>query len=437
MNRSILELADDVWSGREHLNAIREHPTDQPEEVADGLWMAAGFGHAFAIDHGDGLALFDTGPRETAAALHAGLRRQTSLPLTHAVYSHGHLDHVFGVGPFDAEAEAEGRDHPVVVAHENVARRFARYDHTKGFNVAINKRQFRNPDLVWPEAYRMPDVTYTDTHDLRVGSLDLHLRHWWGETDDHTVGWIADRKILFPGDLFLWVSPNAGNPQKVQRYAEEWAQALRWMAGLGAELMLGSHGVPIAGADRIRSALEDTARYLESLVEQTLTIMNDGGTVLEAIHDVQVPSDLVDKPYLQPVYDEPEFVVRNVWRRYAGWYEGDPAHLKPARQEDLAAELARLAGGGEVLALRAEELAAEGDLRLASHLAQLAVQADGSDVRAHQARDTVYAARAKSERSTMAKGIYAWTAAESRAVTSGGDALDQLAALAGRRPVSL
>lgn len=437
MTRSILQLADEVWEGRAHLNEIRDYPPDRPEEVADGIVMAAGFGHAFAIDHGDGLALFDTGPRETAAAMHRGVRRWRDEPLTHAVYSHGHLDHVYGVGPFDDEADAAGRARPVVIAHENVARRFERYDRTKGYNTAINKRQFRNPDLVWPSSYRMPDVTYAEQHVLEAGDMRLELSHRLGETDDHTVGWLPEHRVLFPGDLFIWVSPNAGNPQKVQRYADEWAAALRWMSSLGAEVMLGSHGVPIVGAERVRTALDDTARYLESLIEQTMRIMNDGGTLLEAVHQVAPPADLVDRPYLQPVYDEPEFIVRNLWRRYAGWYEGDPAHLKPAPADSLARELAQLCGGVEALAQRSEQLAADGQWRLAGHLAQLAVQAAPDSRHAHEARDAVYAGRAKQERSTMAKGIFAWTAAESRAVTSGGDALDQLSALAGRRPVSL
>ncbi|WP_313408417.1 alkyl sulfatase dimerization domain-containing protein [Aeromicrobium sp.] len=437
MTRSILDLADEVWNGRTHLNDIRDYPVDQLEEVAPGVMMAPGFGHAFVIDHGDGVALFDTGPRETAKALNEGVRRLTDKPLTHAVYSHGHLDHVFGVGPFDEEADAGGQARPIVIAHENVARRFERYDRSKGFNTTINKRQFRNPDLVWPAAYRMPDIAYVDVHTLSVGDLVIQLKHCKGETDDHTVGWIPERKILFPGDLFLGVAPNAGNPQKVQRFAEEWAAALRWMAGLGAEYMLGSHGVPVVGEERIRTALTDTAQYLETIVEQTLAIMNAGGTVLEAIHDVEVPAELAQKWYLQPVYDEPEFIVRNIWRRYAGWYDGDPAHLKPARSEELAAEIAALAGGPDVLAGRSEALAEQGDLRLAGHLAQLAVQAAPDDPRVHAARETVYAAKAKAERSTMAKGIYAWAAAESRAVTTGGDTLSQLSTLAGRRPVSL
>ena len=65
--------------------------------------------------------------------------------------------------------------------------------------------------------------------------------------------WAPDRKVLCTGDLFIWASPNCGNPQKVQRYAIEWARALDEMAALGAEVLLPGHGLPIIGADRVRA----------------------------------------------------------------------------------------------------------------------------------------------------------------------------------------
>ena len=72
-----------------------------------------------------------------------------------------------------------------------------------------------------------------------------------------------DRKVLFTGDLFIWASPNCGNPQKVQRYARDWAQAFRAMAALDAEVLLPGHGLPIVGADRVRQALTEGAELLE------------------------------------------------------------------------------------------------------------------------------------------------------------------------------
>ncbi len=194
---------------------------------------------------------------------------------------------------------------------------------------------------------------------VEVGNDTFALRHEKGETDDHTVTWHADKRVLCCGDLFIWASPNAGNPQKVQRYPREWAQALRRMIKLEPEYLLPGHGFPVMGAARVREGLTDTADLLDSLVDQTLVVMNSGARLDEAIHSVHPPPELAAKPYLRPVYDEPEFVVRTVWRLYGGWWDGNPATLKPARERALAQELADLSGGPSVLADRALALLAE------------------------------------------------------------------------------
>ena len=143
-----------------------------------------------------------------------------------------------------------------------------------------------SPTCNWPTEYRYPDRTYHDSLDISVGGVDFALRHEKGETDDHTVTWQADTKVLCCGDLFIWASPNAGNPQKVQRYPREWADALRRMLTLEAEFLLPGHGFPVVGADRVRTALSDTADLLDSLVDQTLAVMNEGGRLDDAIHSV-------------------------------------------------------------------------------------------------------------------------------------------------------
>ena len=85
------------------------------------------------------------------------------------------------------------------------------------------------------------------------------------------------------------------------------------------------------GAARIREAFSDVAELLESLHDQTVALMNEGATLDTIIHEVKAPPHLLDKPYLRPTYDDPEFVVRNVWRLYGGWWDGDPASLRHRR----------------------------------------------------------------------------------------------------------
>jgi glyoxylase-like metal-dependent hydrolase (beta-lactamase superfamily II) len=419
MPDDILDLADRLWRGE--ITSSEYHPVTHRRglaEIRDGVAFLPSFANVSAFATGDGLVLVDTGSAFVAAAVHEELRRWCGERLNTAVYSHGHIDHTSGVPVWEAESAERGWPAPVVVAHEALPRRFDRYLLTTGYNEVINQRQFGARGLRWPTEYRYPDRTYRDELRLDIGGATFRLRHEKGETDDHTVTWLAGRKVLCCGDLFIWASPNAGNPQKVQRYPREWAGALRRMAGLGAEYLLPGHGLPVIGADRVRQALGDTAALLESLVEQTLEVMNGGGRLDEAIHSVRPPAELEARPYLRPVYDEPEFIVRNTWRLYGGWWDGNPATLKPAPERALAAELASLAGGPAVLADRALTLAgAEGDgsdeaQRLAGHLAELAWLAAPDDPAIAEIRRQVFAARADAATSTMARGIFRWAADE-------------------------
>ncbi|MET9245483.1 alkyl sulfatase dimerization domain-containing protein [Nonomuraea sp. NPDC003709] len=406
----IIEYAERVWRGESDdsvVDAGLQGKGVQP--IADGVGWWPGFGNATAFETEGELVLFDTSSAFSAAKLHEDVRAWTRAPLTTAFYSHGHVDHVFGTGPFE-----ESGPRAAIYAHKAVVDRFERYVLTNGYNSVINQRQFQAAGLHWPVDYRRPDVTYTDALTVRRGGLTFDLVHAKGETDDGTIGYVREHKLLLPGDLFLWVTPNCGNPQKAQRYPREWVHALHRMAAMDAEIMLPGHGAPIFGRDRIRQALLETAEWLESLITQTLQLLNAGARLDEIVHSVKAPEHLADRPYLRARYDEPEFVVRNLWRLYGGWYDGNPAHLKPAPEAMLAKSVAELAGGAQALADAALKALSEGDERLAGHLAEMAALAAPDDAGVHRVRAEVFSTRAAGELSLMAKGIFAWAAAESR-----------------------
>jgi alkyl sulfatase BDS1-like metallo-beta-lactamase superfamily hydrolase len=415
---NLLEVADRLWRGE--IDIADHHPFRigaEAAEVGDGTLFVSSFGNVSALATDDGLLLVDTGSQALAQSVFGAVREWSRARVDTAVYSHGHIDHVFGVGLYEEEAVTNGWAPPRVVAHEALPHRFDRYVLTAGYNEVVNQRQFRLPGLRWPRQYRYPDVTYRDTHAVELGGERFELHHARGETDDHTWTWVPGRRVLCSGDMFIWSSPNAGNPQKVQRYPREWAAALREMVALEPEVLLPGHGFPVIGADRVREALTDTAVLLESLHDQTVALMNEGARLNDILHTVRGPAELLAKPYLRPIYDEPEFVVRNVWRLYGGWYDGNPANLKPARDTAFALEVASLVGGASRLASRATELAAGGDddsLRLAAHLAELAALAAPDDTAVHAARAEVYERRVAAETSLMSRGIFSWAAHESR-----------------------
>jgi alkyl sulfatase BDS1-like metallo-beta-lactamase superfamily hydrolase len=409
---TIRSIAERHWQGQGDL--VHEHHPVRPvlgrasEEIAPGVLTMISVASVNAIDTGDGLVMLDTGGPFDSDHVYDEVRRwRPEAPLQAAVYSHHHIDHVFGTRRFEAEAADRGWNQPTVYGHEDIPDHFRRYQRTNGWNAAINQRQFALPvdTFTWPTEYRFPDVTYKDRLTFHHGQLTFELRHARGETDDATWTWVPELKIVHPGDLFIWAVPNAGNPQKVQRYVGDWAVALREMAGCEPELLLSGHGLPIFGADRIVRALTDTAELLESIEEQTLALMNRGAPLTKVLHEVQVPDHLRDLPYLRPVYDHPQFIARNVWRRFGGWHDGEPDNLLPAPRDQQAVEWVSLAGGVAAVLARAKALADGGDLRMACHLVEYAVLAEPASTEAHSLRTEIYATRAAEQESSMARNI--------------------------------
>jgi glyoxylase-like metal-dependent hydrolase (beta-lactamase superfamily II) len=406
--------------------------TNELSELADDLAIVESFSHCVAFDSGDGLVCFDSSGVHTGRAVVAALKSWRTDRVGHLVYTHGHADHVGGSTFFAA-------DQPTVVGHQNVAARLDRYDFTNNWNLIINARQFggipgelnlsigeaeggarvdvADARRFLPSTTLRPSQTFDLQHTMTVGDTTIELYHARGETDDHLWAWLPDRRWIMAGDFVIWNFPNAGNPQKVQRYPLEWAAALREMIAAQPDLLVPAHGLPIAGRERIAMVLGDIAVALENLVADVIAMMNRGATLDSIVHSVSVPADTLAKPYLRPLYDEPEFVIRNIWRQFGGWWDGAASRLKPSPDAHLAGAVAELCGGPAELIRRAQQAVADNDLRLACHLADLAGWAAPDDPMIHAARAEVYIERRKAEPSLMSKGIFMAAARESQAIS--------------------
>lgn len=370
-------------------------------EVAPDVLMFANFVNNYAVDLGGRLLLVDPGFQHLSHAFFEAVRSWRQSPVDTAVYTHGHADHAFGLGAF-----LDAGERPQIVAQENCVRRFHRYSRTHGWNAHINQRQFSLPQPVFPTHFVWPTLTFRDSLRQTIAGREVAYFAARGETDDACYVWIEDRGYLFCGDLIIWQSPNCGNPQKVQRYPLEWADALETMAGLGARYLFPGHGLVVRGERAVRLVLMETARYLRAIVEQVLQRMNAGQSPEEIFHQVEPDPELSQRPYLQPTYDHPKFIVRNLLRLWGGWWNGNAADLLPARWEEQAREIARLGGGVGAIVARGRELLQSGNSVLAAHLAEWATRAEPADRAAQELKRDVYAQRLCEEPSLMAQGIY-------------------------------
>src|SRR5262249_40523744 len=173
------------------------------------------------------------------------------------VYTHGHADHAFGLRSW-----LEHGERPEIVAQERCVARFHRYRLMHGLNAHINQRQFSLPRPTFPEHFDWPTLLVRERLTQMLGDVELQYTAARGETDDHLWVWVPSHRYLFTGDLIIWQAPNCGNPQKVQRYPEDWADALETMAGLDAEWLFPGHGLAVQGREAVRRVLSETARYL-------------------------------------------------------------------------------------------------------------------------------------------------------------------------------
>ncbi len=373
---------------------------DSPHALTPDVFIHASFVNTYAVKLPSGLLLIDPGFEHTSELVHESVRAWSTEPLASVVLTHHHVDHACGMAAWHRHGE-----HPSIVAHENVPAAFRRYELTHGWNAHINQRQFGLPEPMFASKWAWPTVTYRDELSLHFGDCVVQLKHEKGETDDATVVWIPSKRYLFTGDLVIWSAPNCGNPQKVQRYPAEWADALERMASLGAEFLFPGHGLVVRGEAIIRRMLLDTARFLRSIVKQVVDAMNRGMLPEDIYHSVVIDDTFTKIPFLRASYDHPKFIVRNILRLYGGWWNGRASDLLPASQEQQAQEVVAL-GGLQKLLDRAEQLLRNGDLQLACHLSDWAYTAEPSNKAVLEFRDRVYTARLQGDVGTMERGCY-------------------------------
>ena len=264
----LLDLVDRLWSG-EAPRTDAHHPVTQHldlVEVTDRTAFIPAFGNVCGFDTDDGLVLVDTGNQVLAQTNHERMRGWNGGRLHTAVFSHGHIDHVFGVGALRGGGGGQGvgctaRRRPRAPAAPLRSLQDHRWLQRRDQPAAVPVRRGRSGRRSTAIPTRRTTITTTS----RWAARRFELHHDKGETDDATWVWHADRKVLCTGDLFIWASPNCGNPQKVQRYPQEWAEALRKMAGArrrgaAARATASRSSAPTGSARRCT----ETAELLES-----------------------------------------------------------------------------------------------------------------------------------------------------------------------------
>ena len=224
----LLEIAEQLWNGEGSTDGGGHHPVTQDlglAEVADRTAFNASFGNISRLRHRRRAAARrhrqpDFGGHATTSGSGAG----TPIGCDTVVFTHGHIDHVFGMAPFDEEAD----DQRVGAAARGGARARAAALRPLRPDRGLQRRH-------QPAAVPVPGPALA--HRLPPARRDLprppHARRSAARRSSCTTtrarpttppgcGSPAAR-CSAPATCSSGPAPNCGNPQKVQRYPREWA----------------------------------------------------------------------------------------------------------------------------------------------------------------------------------------------------------------------
>ena len=363
--------------------------TEGVKEVAPGVHILPGQGNCLAVDLGDSIVLVDSGPGgPTTRAMIASLRELSQKPVEAICYSHGHAGYNAGIPAWLAHNEERGDPKPRLIAHRNVAVRYARYRQTNGLQQKLNQMQFPFFEVKIDPVLVDPAESFSEC--MAIEGRDRRVELIWApsETDDTLALWVPDAKVLYASAAVPGTSiPNIGTPLRTQRLTIRWAETLERLAALGAESMVQEFGPVVSPADAIRTQLMTMAGALRWLHAEVVLRMNAGMTDTEIVADIEAPDHLFDHPYMQPIYGAAEYIIRDIYREENGWWaDRNPTSLHPLLPRDAARSIADAITDKRAVLDRARELMGQGETQAALHVVDLLALAPGEDPFVGEAR---------------------------------------------------
>ena len=201
---------------------------------------------SYAIVEGTSALVYDTHVSvERAELVRRTLEDEGVTDLT-VVLSHWHLDHVAGTAAFDG---AE------VVAGERTA------EHLRCHREAIEAGTLEGPPAIDPLV--LPTRTYSGREGLSVGGREVELIELNSHSDDATVLWLPDSRLLLCGDTMEDTVTYVDEPEQFETHLDD----LDRLWDLDPDRILPCHGDPdvIAAGGYPRELIRATQQYIRVL----------------------------------------------------------------------------------------------------------------------------------------------------------------------------
>ena len=340
-------------------------------------------------------------PGDEAAA---AFREITDLPIEAVIVTHFHGDHVSGIFSFVSEEDIRAGKVEVIAQSEltdnllrdegilaPIRRRRGPYQfgaHLEFGEAGTYGSAIGAPPKRGKAGFVNPTRTFEDRLEVEIAGIRLHIVHVPSETDDQSVVWLPDEKVLISADAIQGMTfPNVYALRGTQfRNPMQWAKGIDRLREFKAEILIPHHGPTVEGADAVEDVLTAHRDAIQYLHDQAVRWINKGCTWDELAEKVTMPPHLASHPWLGEFYGSYKHSVRSVYAGYVGWFQGDAVELDPLPWRERAERYVRAMGGRDAVLAEARKAIGDGDYRWAADIATWAVRADNDDMEARSVK---------------------------------------------------
>jgi alkyl sulfatase BDS1-like metallo-beta-lactamase superfamily hydrolase len=382
-------------------------------KVTDGVYQVRGLSVAAMtfVEGKTGVIVIDTlaSPGEAKTALDLYFAHRPKRPVLAVIYSHNHSDHYGGASALVAPADAASGKVKVIAPLNFMAALIQ--EASTAANLAGNRGQFQfgaglpvgpQGTVEYGEGLAVtsgaagagpivpPNDTIAKPFETRIiDGVTLQFQLALDtEAPSEMFVYLPQKHVLDTGEdathTLHNLLPIRGT---LVRNGLSWSDALNTALdrfGGDVQILITQHQWPVWGNARVRAALENHRDLYKYIHDQTLRMMNSGMTPAEISAALTLPPGLEKDWSLRGYYGTLSQDAHAVYQRYAGWYDGNPAHLDPMPPVEEARKIVEYMGGADAVIARAREDFKSGQYRWVAQVMSGVVAADPAN---RQARD--------------------------------------------------